>query len=335
MRLPPAALEPATASAAGRTPRQLLEEGLGRWFDRPVRIASLNGEPLERRSTYPIDRLWVTLDSGEQLPVIFKRLQAAEGPKGNRREVLVYRRLLDGGRFGAPALYASAYDEPAGRYWLFLEDVGENSLKAGDDDDWLAAVRLLARMHGEYLGREEALRALGCLGEQDAEYYHAIARTARRHLDRSGAQVALARFDALMARFPSLVAHLVRPLRTLVHGDIFPENLLLQPDPRVRLVDWESAAVGLGTWDLARLLDGWGDDKPAFIAAYLDALAPLTPVTVDRRDFDHTFAGCEVLNVLWHFGWEEEACRDAAFVESGLEALAAAWQRLEGGAGNG
>jgi aminoglycoside/choline kinase family phosphotransferase len=300
-----------------------------------VWIASLDGEPLERQSTYPIDRLWVTLDSGERLPVIFKRLQVAEGPKGNRREVQVYRRLLDGGRFGAPALYASAYDERAARYWLFLEDVGENSLKAGDDDDWLAAVRLLAGMHGEYLGREEALRALSCLGEQDAGYYHTIARTARRHLDRAGAQAVLARFDALMARWPSLVAHLVRQPRTLVHGDIFPENLLLQPGPRVRLVDWESAAVGLGTWDLARLLDGWGADQPTFMAAYLDALAPLTPMAVERREFDRTFAGCEVLNVLWHFGWDEEACRDPAFVESGLETLAAAWQREEGGGADG
>src|SRR5262245_5762401 len=141
----------------------LLEEGLSTHLGRAVHIAALEGQPLEAQSTYPIDRLRVTLTSGEEIPVIFKRLSAAPGSKGGRREVLIYRRLLAGQRFGAPALYGYVHDHAQGRFWLFLEDLGEETLGGGDFHDWLAAVRLLAQMHATYHGREEGLRALDCL----------------------------------------------------------------------------------------------------------------------------------------------------------------------------
>src|SRR5262249_61074587 len=92
-------------------------------------------------------------------------------------------------------------------------------------------------------------------------------RGARRHLVQAGQGQALRGFDRLMARFDSVVDHLVRQPRTLVHGDVFPHNIVLQPGPRIRPIDWEAAAVGLAAWDLARLLDGWGKDRPPFTLA--------------------------------------------------------------------
>jgi hypothetical protein len=313
-----------------RTPQEVLAQGLSQTRGERVRITAMEGEPLESQSTYPIERLRVTLESGEQLPVIFKRLQAGEGPKGNRREVLVYQRLLAGGRFGAPVWYASTYDEAQGHYWLFLEDLGEENLKSGDWEDWIAAAQLLGQMHGTYLGREEELRTLGCLGEQGPDYYHAIGRTARENMERAGALAALLRFDSFMAWYPALVAHLVRQPRTLVHGDIFPDNLLLQPGPRIRPIDWESAAIGLGTWDLTRLLDGWGRDKPALCAVYVETLESVTGVAVCRTAFAQTLACCETLNLLWHLGWEAEDCRDAEFVDWLVNELETTWPDLEG-----
>ena len=318
-----------------RTPREVLEEGLSRWRGGRVRVIALEGVPLERQSTYPIERLQSTLESGEQLPVIFKRLQAVAGPKGNRREVRVYQRLLAGGRFGAPVLYASVYDEALGHYWLFLEDVGDEDLKRADWEDWIAAARLLGQMHGTYLGREGELRALDCLGEQGPDYYHGIAHAARKNMSLVDARAALARFDALMARYPAVVAHLVGQPRTLVHGDIFPDNLLIQPGPRVRPVDWESAAVGLGAWDLIRLVDGWGRDKPALTAAYLETLEELSGAAVDRAAFAQTLACCETVNLLWHLGWEPEECRDSEFVDWLVNELEGTWPALGEGAGHG
>jgi hypothetical protein len=346
---------PVAAQTGGLTPRRspaagageshpefsalapLLEEGLTRHLGRPFRAAAVEGRPLGRGSTHPISRLLVTADSGEQVPVIFKRLSPRPEPKGHRREVLVYRRLLEGQRFGAPALYASVYDEAGGRYWLFLEDVGRRTVAEGDLPDWAGAVRRLAELHGPYLGRADDLRALGCLGERGAGYYHFLAGRARRNLQQAEAGQALARFDALLAGFEYVVAHLVSQPQTLVHGDIHPDNFLLQPGHRVRLLDWETASVGLGALDLVRLLDGWGADRPKFVDIYWEELvrhrrayaAPLAlSVPFDREAFEVTLRYCALLVPVIHLGWDAERCRDASFVGEALRRLERYRQRL-------
>jgi aminoglycoside/choline kinase family phosphotransferase len=305
----------------------VLEQGLSAHFGRPVRIAGLKRRPLPT-SSHRIDRLRVTLASGERLRVIFKRLSPGEELYGNEREALIYRRLLDGERFGAPALYASVYDEAEGRYWLFLEDLGPSTLDEGDVEDWFAAVRWLARMHGTYHGREADLWALACLMEHGPAYYHLLAQSARRNLDLAGAGEALGRFDALMGRYDSLVAYLVGRRRTLVHGDVFAQNLVLQPGARIRAIDWESAAIGLGAWDLARLLEGWGSMKAAFLSAYLAEFERHVAGPFDQRGFQRLFAHCQVLNALWHLRCSVEACQNAPFVEDLLLTMETRWQRL-------
>src|SRR6266481_6303412 len=129
-------------------------------------------------------------------------------PNGNRREVLVYQRLLAGGRFGAPGVYASVFDEDCGRFWLFLEDVGYLTLNHGDQEEWTASVLLLAKMHGEHLGCDAELRALNCLADHDASYYRAIAARARQNMVLAGDRQTLARYDALMRPFDALADEL-------------------------------------------------------------------------------------------------------------------------------
>ncbi|HKB36804.1 MAG TPA: aminoglycoside phosphotransferase family protein [Gemmataceae bacterium] len=317
----------ATDRGKGPAPREVLEQGLSAHFGRPVRIARLERRPLAT-SSHPIDRLRVTLASGESLRVIFKRLSPGEELYGNEREVLIYRRLLDGERFGAPALYASVHDEAEGRSWLFLEDLGPKTLEEGDEEEWLTAVRWLARMHGTYHGREDDLRGLGCLMEHGPAYYHTVAQTARRNLELAGAREALVRFDALMGRYDSLVSYLAGEPRTLVHGDMFAANLIIQPGGRIRAIDWESAAVGLGAWELARLVYGWGSMKATFLAAYLAEFERHVAVPFDREGFPRLFGHCEILNALWYLRWSVKACQDAPVVEDLLLTMETRWQRL-------
>jgi Ser/Thr protein kinase RdoA (MazF antagonist) len=305
----------------------MLEQGLGAHFGRPVRIARLERRPLAT-SSHRIDRLRVTLASGERFRVIFKRLSPGEKLYGNEREVLIYRRLLDGERFGAPALYASVHEEGERRYWLFLEDLGSKTLEEGDDEEWLAAVRWLARMHGTSHGREDDLRGLGCLMEHGPAYYHTVAQSARRNLELAGAGEALVRFDALMGRYDSLVSYLAGEPRTLVHGDLFAANLIIQPGGRIRAIDWESAAVGLGAWELARLVDGWGAMKATFLAAYLAEFERHVAGPFDREGFQRLFGHCEILNALWDLRWSVEACQDAPVVEELLVDMETHWQRF-------
>lgn len=312
------------------TMRALLEEGLSSYFRTPVRITRLVRQPHSERSTWPLHALSVTCESGQELSVIFKQLQAEtrlsgntqfELPKGNRREVLIYRRLLAGGRFGAPALYASVYDEALGRYWLFLEDVGERTLNNGDVDAWLAAVRWLGEMHGTFLGREQELRALDCLDEHDANYYRSIAAAARYNLRVASSRQMQTRFENLMTDFEGLVAYLVSQPRTLVHGDILVNNIVVQRGARIRPIDWESAAIGLGAFDLALLLDGWGDSKQELVSIYLAERARFSTISDDAADFGETFARCEFVEALWHLGWSVEDCRSEELVDELLGAM--------------
>jgi aminoglycoside/choline kinase family phosphotransferase len=314
----------------GPGPAEVLEQGLSAHLGRPVRIAGFKRRS-QAASSHAIERLRVMLASGERLRVVFKRLQPGEELYGNEREVLIYRRLLDGERFGAPALYASTYEERERRYWLFLEDVGTSTLDEGDVEEWLAAARWLASMHATYHGREGDLRALGCLMEHGPAYYHMIAQAARANLELAGAGQALARFDALMGRYDSVVNYLVSQPQTLVHGDIFAQNLVIQDGGRIRAIDWESAAIGLGAWDLAKLLDGWGSMKATLLAVYLAEFERHVAKPLDRDCFERLLRHCEILNTLWHLRWSVEACQDAAIVEDLLLDMENRWQRLVSG----
>jgi thiamine kinase-like enzyme len=137
------------------------------------------------------------------------------------------------------------------------------------------------------------------------------------------------------------VSHLVSQPRTLVHGDIFAQNLIIQAGgqsrtdfksvPRIRAIDWESAAIGLGAWDLAKLLDGWGSMKATFLAAYLAEFERHVARPLDREGFQRLFGHCEILNSLWHLRWSVETCQDAAVVEELLLDMETRWQRLVSG----
>src|SRR5262249_37603368 len=101
------------------------------------------------------------------------------------------------------------------------------------------------------------------------------------------------------------------------------------PGARVRAIDWESAAIGLGAWDLARLLDGWGSMKAAFLSAYLAEFERHVAGPFDRGGFQRLFGHCEILNALWYLRWSVEACSHAPDVQRALATAEAIWQRLD------
>jgi phosphotransferase family enzyme len=316
---------------------QILAGGLREYFGRSVRIVGLHSRFLDDTfSTHPISRLNLTLDSGEQLTVIFKQLQPRPD-RDVRRRILIHRRLLADRRLDAPLVYASVCGEAQGRYWLFLEDVGELKLNWCDDmDAWFGAYRSLARMHATYYAQEEKLRALGCLGEHRPAFYRFFARNAHEVLQRYAGKHRLARFERLMMRwFDASVAYLARHPRTLVHGDSYCTNYMVQPGPRIRPIDWDSAAIGVAGWDMAQLVAGWGPEKSQFIEAYLDEFAQYAAVPVDRRAFERTLAHCEIMRVLQVLYWWEGPYENLVFVDKLLDEVQVACHYLDSEASDG
>ena len=310
---------------------EVLERGLSEHYGRRVHIVELHSEFLaDLTSTHPIYRLRLTLDRGERLALIFKRLKPQQD-EDVRREVLIYRRLLADGHFGAPEVYASHCDEAKGRYWLFFEEVDGSRLEWCGVENWPAGFRWAARMHAEHYGQEGNLRALNCLGEHDLPYYRFLARGAREMLTWLDASRRISRFERLMARsFDPSLEHLARQPRTLLHGDLGCHNLMVQPGPRIRPIDWGHAAIGVAGWDVAKLIAGWDLEQGSrFIEAYLDEFALHAPAALDRRAFELTLAHCQFMRTLQILNWWEGPYENLTFVDAVLDEMESACRDSE------
>ena len=329
---------PNTVATEPSTPEQVLEAGLTAHFKRPVRIAEMDAdsfwaEAIDRQ----IDRLRVTLESGEVLQMIFKRFNpepglehdSHEALKDYKREVLVYRRLLCDPNFGAPALYASAYDPTREQYWLFMEDLGESTLDHKSLKHFLATAGWLGRMHGAYAGRQEELRRLGCLVEHDQQFYRALGSIAHRNFQVAGEKEDLERFEGLRPRFESAAGDLLRQPRTLLHGDFAPHNVIIEPDGRIRPLDWEWAAVGPVGWDLAGLYYEWQSDQADFLAAYAREFQRHSAISLDDGDIERAYSLCEVVYKLWILAMNPERFPHPGYVGRLLDKMEHAWDRLQ------
>lgn len=319
-----------TAVGSGRPVyEEVLERGLGRTLGRPVSIATVSSRPVEAYSCHPISILAVTLSSGEEISVVFKRLEPAPD-RDVGRELLLYRRVLAGGRFGAPLLYASFSDERRRRYWLFLENVGGWRLDWCEADRWPHAFRWLASLHAAYEGDAVALRALDFLPEHGPAFYRRLARGAQRSVQRHGEPAAAVKLKRVLAGLDDAIAHLASEPRTLVHGDLSCKNLLVH-NQAIRPIDWEWAALGPAAWDVDKLLAGWGPEKPRLLGCYLDERERLG-APVDGEAFERSLAHCRILRGLWCLRWWTQSCRDPVFVGGLIREMDILRDRLAAGA---
>lgn len=313
---------------------EVLARGLQDHYGRPVRILEVHSRFLDTHSTHLLSRLHLTLDFGERLTVILKELQP-QPDRDVRQTVLKYERLLADRRLDGPKVYASVCDEVRRRYWIFLEDVGEWKLHYCEMGAWLAAFRWLARMHATYYGREEELRALGSLNIHGPVFYRFLARSARQVLQTYAERRQIARFERVMRRwFGASVAHLASQPRTLVHGDAYDKNFMVQPGPRIRPIDWEYAAIGVAASDVAQLVAGWGPEKPYFITVYLEEFTRFAAVPLGRRAFERTLNYCEIMRILQVLYWWEGPYEDLGVIDELLDELESACYQLQSEGGD-
>lgn len=222
--------------------------------------------PHAYRTSHALEELELVFDDGTRVELLVKHLgrDGLDGPArlakpaflhDPRRELDVYRRILASAGLGTARLYG-ANDEP--HSILLLEKVPGVALwQVGEVEVWCDVARWLARMHE---------RLAGSVGEayllrMDADWYRFwFARALERHAD----------LEPLAARYDDVVERLAALPRTVVHGEFYPSNVLVD-GARVCPVDWEMTGVGPGVLDLAALTSGWADDERAtIVAAYGD-----------------------------------------------------------------
>ena len=260
--------------------RCALEEGLRRRRE-PGTVVALARAPYPYSTSSPLEEVGVRLTDGRELQLLLKDLtwerllDDARHTKPRflyepRRCIATYEEVLPGTGLGVEC-YGSFADEQAGRYWLLLDKVAGRELwQVGDLATWEAVARWLARFHRRFVGEARGPYLL----RYDRDFF---SRWPARALDALAADQR-GRLAAVLAGYDRLVHRLAAIPPTLVHGELYPSNVLVDdvgPDVRVWPIDWEMAGVGPPLLDLAALTAGWqGPEQAKLVDAYLDELGP-------------------------------------------------------------
>lgn len=210
---------------------------------------------------WPLSRVERLTFRSDELPnLIFKAILPPL-----QSELNVYQDLFQDGRRWAPTLYGSV--RMGEEVWLFLEDVGNRTLKSEITQENLQkATTTLAGLHVAF-GREVAngqLQRRSHLPVRDYPSYIAGAKQAfvltraliNKKLFPSVTGRHLAKLEAVINIYDRVAIALVGAPQTLVHGDFNSQNVLLDPVPggdRVFIVDWANSYIGAGLIDLVDL----------------------------------------------------------------------------------
>jgi Ser/Thr protein kinase RdoA (MazF antagonist) len=201
------------------------------------------------RTTHPLEELSARLADGSELRLLVKDLRP-ELRESAARERAVYARILARADVGTPHFFGSD-----GSRLVFEKVAGTELWQVAEVETWATVARWLARLHDRLTPFAED----GCLVRYDGDYY-------RRSFAR--ARDAVPALGRLAPRYDEVVERLVALPRTVVHGELYPSNVLVTRD-RVCVVDWESAASGPGLIDLAALVTGWPDgERRTIVEAY-------------------------------------------------------------------
>jgi hypothetical protein len=308
--------------------RAALEQALTCHFGKHRSIARLERRPADMRSSCALEEVNVCLDDGASLTLLFKDLSrhalvdAARQVKpaflhDPLREIEIYRRYLAPGRMGTAACYGAHIDPRVGRYWLFLEKVpGVELFQVGDFATWQRVAHFLASMHMRFAAGADLLAPAqpAHLLAYNAEFFGVWLDRARDFLSTAPQprqREAALFLERLAQRYEMVIARLIALPVTLIHGEFYASNVLIQENAecmRVCPVDWEMAGLGPCLLDLAALTAGaWTDEQKTTLAlAYHAALPPednrRPSLDVFLVDLDY----CRLHQAVQWLGWSPD-----------------------------
>jgi thiamine kinase-like enzyme len=299
---------------------ETLEEGLARLRGRCVRIRALHRDTSSRSSSYRTERLHVITDDDRALMrIYFKDLNPAHQVtqswalrRADRRpsnlEIQMYQSVLSSERFGTPQFYGSRWEPEHGRCWLFVEDVGPHWLQA--KFNFAASVdacRWAARFHAST--RDLPASQTTFLPVYDDGHYRRTAERVSQMLPRlAAAECELVRRG--LAYFTERIRYLSMLPRSVIHGQFFPANVMFRPPPathRVAVIDWETAALGPGVFDLASISSGTTRERRlALWRAYADQYQTDTGQEIEWEHFQRECLAGSVFHALeWLVWWAQ------------------------------
>lgn len=300
-----------------RKMRQSLEDAFSKLRAEPIRIQKLERELCVHESSFHAEHLRIYFKNGESVPVFFKDLnpqnQIAPARKvrstslsPSYQELRVYRRILSRVNLGTPKLYSVRWEPARKVFWLFLEDIqGARLRDSRNYKRWVPAARWAARFHA----RTQSLPApaTSFLPAYDLKHYQRCAEKVRSILpdlqerDRRLVEPALKHYASRLDWFARLP-------RTVIHGQYFGKNIMLRPhnqNEELAVIDWETAALGPGAYDLISISSGrWTDrQRQAMWRAYFDQHRIETGCKLDWDDFCAELKEMELYQALEWLAW--------------------------------
>jgi hypothetical protein len=279
----------------------------------------ISRRPYRYATSAPLEELQVKI-GGSELAMIFKDLSRERLIGDARvtkpaflyepaREIETYARILAPARLG-PSLVAAVTQADPPRHWLLLEKVpGVELWQVGELAVWEAVAAWLGGFHAKFAPHlDEVANANPHLLEYGREWFRSWCERAQTALAAMSDRRASLLVRAL-ERYDEVISALAALPRTLVHGELYPSNVLVVPAERpVRVcpVDWEMAGIGPGLLDLAALVSGWGHpERDRLARAYLHGLG--------EREFASRFetlpvelGSCRLHLALQWLGWSTD-----------------------------
>lgn len=289
-------LLPATELLASEIPKALRT---GSNHARFLKI--LRRTPNPYATSYPTEIVTCLLADGTKPRVLCKYdVELQDSPDTHRGgveyEAMVYRDILVASKNTAPRYYGTFVLPTEGVLCLVTEYV-DSALRF----DQMAAIDAVPRVaswlgafHRKKTAAVSELAQHGRLRRYDEDYYLAWANRTMEITRRMEDTYSWLR--AIRNAFGDLISLLVTKHVTIVHGEFYPSNVLLNPRG-VFPVDWENAAIAAGEVDVAAAIEGWRDREASeFEQVYRRARWPDTPI-------DSTDATLDAARLYWYFRW--------------------------------
>lgn len=223
-------------------PEERLKQWLSEFYGKSVTIASR--QLLRHRDLSFVERLWIP--DGLPRSLIYKVVL----PPWDVEQDL-YERILAPSIANCGQLYLSA--QHGNQTAMFMEDLGTHCLKSGASSDIAKQVgKELAKLHRSYTYRTDELHQAGFLQTFYPIDYEDL--TAQMTLQLEGWKLIGTKQIADLRLLAGILAEKLagQPI-SLVHGDLYAENLLFY-ESKLYIIDWSwFTHVGVPTLDLATL----------------------------------------------------------------------------------
>jgi hypothetical protein len=230
------------------------------------------------------------------------------------REKSIYQSLKEHLPVHLPEVIAS---HPRGDWLVMVHLPAGRQPEKWTAADYLLAAEQLAVLHDRFWGLDEHLSVYPWLeqplnSDRDIYLQAAKADTAKLAQNTNGVLGSqtdiLSITEKIVEKIDDIIDVLQDSPATLLHGDYWPGNILIEKNSQLTVFDWEDAAIGPAVLDLLGFLQGssWHFSPlpiPAdeIIAHYRSQLAKAGAHTYSNREFDLVWD----YTVMWTFvgGW--------------------------------